>query len=140
FSYGSTTQVSANSLCLNSDSCISSWPSAGGGAWPFTPSTNYGMNVSATSTPIFDTAGIFASSTSHFVGITANTLSLNFAGTDALLVSTAADGGQLEAYAGNSCSGGLNLMFGLESTGGIDCKQASLTGDVSGILPVANGG
>jgi len=44
----------------------------GGGAYPFTPNTNFGVAVSATSTPIWDTAGIFASSTSQFVTLTVN--------------------------------------------------------------------
>ncbi|TSC69618.1 MAG: hypothetical protein G01um101456_49 [Parcubacteria group bacterium Gr01-1014_56] len=35
-------------------------------AWPFTPTQNFGVNTSATSTPLFATAGLFASSTSRF--------------------------------------------------------------------------
>lgn len=41
--------------------------SVGGGAWPFTASTNFGVAVQATSTPIHDTAGIMASSTSYLM-------------------------------------------------------------------------
>ena len=37
-----------------------------GGSFPFTPATNYAVNTSATSTPIWAQAGLFASSTSRF--------------------------------------------------------------------------
>lgn len=40
--------------------------SGGGSTFPFTPTTNYAVNTSATSTPLYDTAGIMASSTSYF--------------------------------------------------------------------------
>lgn len=40
---------------------------SGGAAFPFTPATNYGVNTSATSTALWAQAGLFASSTSHFV-------------------------------------------------------------------------
>ncbi len=35
-------------------------------AFPFTPTTNFGVNTSATTTPLFAQAGLFASSTSQF--------------------------------------------------------------------------
>lgn len=41
--------------------------SAGAGSWPFTPGTNFGTAVQSTSTPISDSAGLFASSTNQFV-------------------------------------------------------------------------
>jgi len=43
---------------------------AGSGAWPFTPTTNFGVAVQSTSTPIWSTAGLQASSTSHFLNAT----------------------------------------------------------------------
>ncbi|MES2006506.1 MAG: hypothetical protein V4436_00190, partial [Patescibacteria group bacterium] len=48
-------------------------------AWPFTPTNNFGVNTSATSTPIFAQSGLFASSTSRFseiVTISATTTNL----------------------------------------------------------------
>jgi hypothetical protein len=57
-----------------------------GGSFPFTPNTNFGLNVNATSTPIWFTAGLQASSTSYFDQIivgstTASTLATSsFAG------------------------------------------------------------
>ena len=41
--------------------------SGGGGAWPWSLGTNYGVSVNSTSTPTWFTAGMHASSTSHFV-------------------------------------------------------------------------
>lgn len=46
-SYASTTQVSADSLCLNSDTCRTTWPSGGAGTFSFTP-TSYGVATSTT--------------------------------------------------------------------------------------------
>ncbi len=45
--------------------------SASGGSFPFTPCTNYGANCVSTSTPVFFTAGIMASTTAnYFAGLT----------------------------------------------------------------------
>ena len=44
--------------------------SGGGGAWPWDLGTNYGVSVNSTSTPTWFTAGMHASSTSHFVNST----------------------------------------------------------------------
>lgn len=38
----------------------------GSGTYPFTPTSHFGVTMSATGTPIWDTAGLFASSTSYF--------------------------------------------------------------------------
>ncbi len=53
FDLGSTTplkawfHVYADQFCLTADVCITSWPTgSGGGAFPFTPATNYGINTS----------------------------------------------------------------------------------------------
>ncbi len=46
----------------------------GGGTYPFTTSTAFGQTVSATSTPIFDSAGIMASSTSYLATLNAQTI------------------------------------------------------------------
>ena len=44
--------------------------SAGGGTFPFTPTTNYGTNVNATTTPIWFNNGMMASTTSYFTNAT----------------------------------------------------------------------
>ncbi len=49
------------------------------GSFPFTPTTNFGVAVNSTSTPLWDTAGLMASSTSYF-GTTGQT-SINSNGT-----------------------------------------------------------
>jgi hypothetical protein len=65
---------------------------AGGGAWPFTPATSYNVGVSSTSTPLALTAGVFASSTSHFVnadfsGLISTYATTTYASSTALSVS-----------------------------------------------------
>src|SRR3990167_7665047 len=45
-SYASTTQLSADSLCLNSDTCRTTWPS-GSGTFSWTP-TSWGVSTSTT--------------------------------------------------------------------------------------------
>lgn len=54
-----TTDSSGNIIC----GAISG---TGGASFPFTPTTNYGINTSATSTPIWARLGLMASSTSYF--------------------------------------------------------------------------
>lgn len=65
-----TTTVSCSgSVTCSSFTVIGSSPVtiSGTGSWPFTPTTNFGVSVQSTSTPIWDTAGIQASSTSQFL-------------------------------------------------------------------------
>lgn len=50
---------------------VSTTSSAAGGAFPFTQTTNYGANANSTSTPIWFTAGLQASTTAnYFAGLT----------------------------------------------------------------------
>src|SRR3990167_7946273 len=46
-SYASTTQLSADSLCLNSDTCRTTWPTGGSGTFSWTP-TSWGVSTSTT--------------------------------------------------------------------------------------------
>ena len=57
--------------------CAADQSGAAGSAWPFTPSTNYGIAVQATSTPIWATAGLMASSTSYFVNASSTALTVS---------------------------------------------------------------
>lgn len=66
---------------------------SGGAAFPFTPTTNFGVNTSATSTPIFAQGSIFASSTSYFNTISALTSSTTNASTTNISGRTLAYGG-----------------------------------------------
>jgi hypothetical protein len=67
-----STLLSTNNLCISND-CKSAWPSAGGGAFPFVTTTNYGINVNSTTSPLWFQDQIFASSTAIFAGnVTAN--------------------------------------------------------------------
>ena len=54
--------VFMNGACLTSGSSF---------AWPYTPSTNFGVNTQSTSTPAQYTTGVFASGTSQFVNLNA---------------------------------------------------------------------
>lgn len=64
FTYGSSTAISATTLCLTGDTCRTTWPSGGSSAFdPFTHPTNFATTTSATTTPMFFTSGIFASTT-----------------------------------------------------------------------------
>lgn len=67
--------VYTDEVCLAGD-CKTTWPSGSGGgaAFPFTPTINFGVPVSATNTPIWAQAGIQASSTSVFATTTASNL------------------------------------------------------------------
>ncbi|MFO0718755.1 MAG: DUF5011 domain-containing protein [Candidatus Paceibacterota bacterium] len=86
FPYASTTMITAttasttnltisgisgcsgsNALTTNSSGVVACGAiSGGGGTFPFTPTTNFGVNTSATSTALWAQAGIYASSTSYF--------------------------------------------------------------------------
>lgn len=61
--YASSTAASAGTYCL--DTCITAWPTGGGSAYPFTPTSNFNTIMSATSTPLWARAGLFASTTSR---------------------------------------------------------------------------
>jgi len=67
---GNITAASLPTGCLTSVSGL--FTSVGcstiGSAFPFTPTTNYNVAVNSTSTPIWFTAGLMASSTSYFPG------------------------------------------------------------------------
>jgi hypothetical protein len=98
---------------------------AGGGAWPFTPSTNYGVAVQSTSTPAWFTTGVQASSTSYFVNasttrLTAQTIYgvgqvLTVTGGTAMTHSVAAETSSIESYADDS---GTYVLLEDGGTGG----------------------
>ena len=57
--------------------CAADQWGAAGSAWPFTPSSNYGVAVQSTSTPVWATAGLMASSTSYFVNASSTALTVS---------------------------------------------------------------
>lgn len=63
FTYGSSTAISATTICFIGDTCRTTWPAAGGAFDPFTHPTNFGTTTAATTSPIWLTSGIFASTT-----------------------------------------------------------------------------
>jgi hypothetical protein len=97
FPYASTTALTANTLCILTD-CRSAWPSAGGGAFPFLTTTNYGITVNSTTSPLWFRDQIFASSSAIIAGdVKAST----FTATSSTATSTFAGG--------LSVSGGINF-------------------------------
>jgi len=62
--YASTTVTSATTLCLATD-CRTTWPAGGSGAYPFSPTTNYGAATNATTGVVWFQNGMQASSTSQ---------------------------------------------------------------------------
>jgi hypothetical protein len=60
FPYASTTALSATTICLVGDSCRTSWPSGGGGAFPFITTTFGASTANSTSTLVGFTAGIYS--------------------------------------------------------------------------------
>lgn len=65
FPYASTTALTATTLCLTGDICRSTWPTGGGSAWPFTPTTVGGVAYQGTTTPIIDFAGLDVGTSSN---------------------------------------------------------------------------
>ena len=89
----------ANITNLTVGTCTGCGGGGGGGiTWPWTPATNYGVAVQSTSTPAWYTAGVQASSTSYFDGLTANTTNVG-----ALTASGATDVQNLTVH--GTCTG-----------------------------------
>ena len=113
----------------------------GGGTPPFDPDTNYGVAVSATSTPIWGKLGLFASSTSHFVDFDARNSTTTNATTTTLTISNSAifstltsailltgANGYAAEYAGTSCTN--QFARSLDALGAATCATVG-AGDVS---------
>ncbi len=66
FVFASTTAINATSICLDGDTCRTTWPAGGSGTYSFTPGVFGGTAVSATGTALQLTGGLFASSTVRF--------------------------------------------------------------------------
>ncbi|MBI2030940.1 helix-turn-helix domain-containing protein, partial [Candidatus Kaiserbacteria bacterium] len=112
----SSSIFTSTTLCLTGDTCRTTWPTGGGGAWSWNIATNYGTSTNATTTPTWFQMGLFASSTSQCVNASssqqtiASTLWLP-AITSALLSTNAS--GQVVA----TTSIGTNLLTGILAIG-----------------------
>ncbi len=95
---------------------------AGGGSYPFTPTENFGVDTSATSTPIWAQNGLFASSTSRFE--TAST-SVLVVGTSFTAYGVAATG---VTGTGNIVYSASPTFTGTVSVANLSGSQFSLTG------------
>lgn len=109
-------------------------------SYPFTPTENYGVTNSATSTPIFDTLGLNASSTSHFVNASTTLVSSS---ASAYLASSAGtvmigNNGGLSTTADNTLEVGgvainsLLYPFKIQNTGGNDDSSVGMLFDSDG--------
>lgn len=120
---------------------------AGGGAWPFTTTdSNFGSTPQqSTTTPEWfkgnGTWGLFASSTSEFDNSTTTLATFKTAvwepSITSALISNDANG-KHGAYAGSTCTN--QFVRSLNGAGVATCNTVSLTLDVTGTLPIGNGG
>ena len=110
--------------------------SGSGSAFPFIPTINFGVNTSATSTPIFAQSGIFASSTSRFANanfINATTSSLYIGSLTGLLYGTAGSVGTIATntlglLSSSSISATAPLAYNL-NTGVFSITQSNTSTD-----------
>jgi len=93
----STTALTATSLCLTGDTCIQTWPTGGGAAFPFTP-TSWGNSTTTAIGFLNATNGIIATASSTFA----------YLGTGAV----GANNGRLYNYATTTYSTGLTYSGG----------------------------
>lgn len=115
-----------------------------GSTFPFTPATNYSTSSVSTSTPPWFRGSLysgFASSTFVFTNATATQVTIGGSTwitplTSALILTDGA--GLLAEYAGTSCTN--QFPQAVSALGAWTCDSVVLTTDVSGTLPVANGG
>ena len=119
-SYASTTQLSADSLCLNSDTCRTTWPSGSGSPFPFT-ATSYGVSTSTT----IGLLNGFLSTASSTINSTFNLPTLSAGGLGVL------SSGLVYSGATTTFSTGLTYL-----SGAVTCDTAS--GSVFGCLSSAN--
>lgn len=135
--------IYTDQLCLAGD-CKTAWPSGSGGAFPFTPTTNFNAVANSTSTPIWFTAGLMGSTTAnYFNGATIDALktplisSVSSAGT----IIEAANGTDVGLFgAGNTSNttlyGGVNIdgatRLATSLTGLLKATAGSVTTAVAG--------
>lgn len=135
FGAGLTLCQSGNVLTWANGSfgCAADQTGGGGGVWPFTPSTNYSVGVQSTSTPIWATGGLMASSTSYFVN--ASSTALTVSGTALFGTATSTTLNSNNAAIGSLTAGTLSLSSLGTFAGGF-LSQASST--VAGLLTALN--
>lgn len=127
--------IYTDQLCLAGD-CKTAWPSGSGGAFPFTPTTNYNAAANSTSTPIWFTAGLMGSTTANY---------FNGATIDALktpLISSVSSAGTIIEAANGTDVG----LFGAGNTsnttlyGGVNIDGATrLATSLTGLLKASSG-
>ncbi|TSC69410.1 MAG: hemagluttinin family protein, partial [Parcubacteria group bacterium Gr01-1014_56] len=100
-----------------------------GASFPFTPTENFGVNTSATSTALFAQSGLFASSTSRFAGIS----TISATTTNLLSTGSTTIAGQLNAVGGATLG---NLTAGASTLSSL--TVGSLTGPLQAIAGVVS--
>ena len=153
-----TTSVTcAGSVSCSSFDALAASPititGAAGGSFPFSADTNYNQVVYSTSTPtLWLKSGLFASSTSQILYASTTAISANNvygaltgnADTATALATNASNCSVGSAPLGVDASGAAESCFDVwteaENTSAAYLSSVNLTTNVTGILPVANGG
>jgi len=130
FGNASSTVLSSGTICL--DTCRTTWPSAGGGVWPFTPSSYNGVANQSTTTPLWLKDTMVLASTTLFTN--ASTTGLTVAGsawfptlTSALILTDA--NGLAAEYAGTSCTN--QFVRSLNGAGVATCATVDISADTN---------
>jgi hypothetical protein len=143
FPYASTTALSATTICLNGDTCRTTWPTGTVASDSFTHASYNGQITSATTSTLWLTNAItsLAASTSvlTYASSTAFTATNLFAGTastsnltvssiqSALIVTNAS--GVASAYAGGSCTN--QFVRSLNGAGTVTCATVDISADTN---------
>jgi fibronectin-binding autotransporter adhesin len=90
---------------------------AGGGTFPFTPTTNYNALTNATGTPLWFQAGLQASSTSRFAALTSVNATTTNLDVSSLFTFSGVTGNSWDDYC-VSITGSADLCDGNDATGG----------------------
>src|SRR3990167_5433399 len=133
-SYASTTQLSADSLCLNSDTCRTTWPTGGSGTFSWTP-TSWGVSTSTTLGFLNGFLSTASSTINSNLLITGNSTTTN-ATTTAFAVSSLTSAllqtnanGSLDEYAGTTCTN--QFVRVLSALGVATCATVDISADTN---------
>lgn len=132
FPYASTTALSATSLCLTGDTCITSWPSGSGGLISYDAWTHPSAGVSATSSGLIVTA---ASSTFTQQINSANATSTLFTATTAWLTNLFIGADTIAEYISDT----VGAMFSGNTETGVSVTYQDGDNTIDVICDTANG-
>ncbi len=125
FSGGTPVVIGSSPITINS---------TGSGSFPFTPTNNYAVNTSATSTPIWARLGLFASSTSNFDQINVGSTTSGTMSTSTIFGNLTVSGNASSTFLTVSNLGGSGNGFPVVNAAGTFASRVQLP------LSYANGG